>query len=86
MTTGRDTLATYGETSPAALHHDAAKRAGGGAECKDGFSPGFSSRGKYFLLTFPFIERQGGRFRSGPRTIWITAPIVNASVLPRIMW
>ena len=39
---------------------------------------GFSSKGESFLLTFPFIEREGGPVRSGPQTIWIFAPVVNA--------
>ena len=47
-----------------------------GAECRE--SPGLSSEGKYFLLTFPLIEQYRRQFRSGPRTIWVLAPIVNA--------
>jgi|SRR5579872_2033483 len=33
-----------------------------GAECRDQSSAQFSLREKYFLLTFPLIERQGGLF------------------------
>ena len=41
---------------------------------------GFSSKGESFLLTFPFIEREGGLASLGPQTIWIFAPLVNALV------
>ena len=35
--------------------------------------------GELFLLTFPFIELQGGTFSLGPRTISKSPPIVNGS-------
>jgi hypothetical protein len=34
--------------------------------------------GEIFLLTFPFIELQGGQTCLGPQAIWISAPLVNA--------
>ena len=36
-----------------------------GAECRDQSSAHFSSREKYFLLTFPLIEQPGGRLSFG---------------------
>jgi hypothetical protein len=41
--------------------------------------------GEIFLLTFPFIEPQGGYFRLGPRTIWISAPLVNTYCSQRLI-
>jgi hypothetical protein len=51
-------------TDPEVLrHHPLAQRVVG-AECRDQFSRPFSSREKYFLLTFPLIEPKGCRFES----------------------
>jgi hypothetical protein len=55
-----------------------AKRVGG-AECRDQSSAHFSSREKYFLLTFPLIERQGGPNCLGPRRFRKSPPVVNKS-------
>ena len=58
-------------TDPEVLrHHPLAQRVAG-AECRDQFSRPFSSREKYFLLTFPLIEREGAPISLGPRAISI---------------
>jgi len=64
-------------TDPEVLrHHPLAQRVAG-AECRDQFSRPFSSRGNYFLLTFPLIEREGGQKYTGPRRFRKISPLVN---------
>src|SRR5258708_1641173 len=50
---------------------------GRGLNAENQSSAHLSSREKYFLLTFPLIELQGGPICLGPRTIWKSPPIVN---------
>jgi hypothetical protein len=76
MTTENANPSPPGEISPAALHHNAPIMCGKGLNAEN--SPGFSSRERIFLLTFPFIEHRVGLFDSGPRTIWISAPLTPA--------
>ena len=68
------------KTSPAALHHNAPTSAEGlNAEN----SRPATARGEIFLLTFPFIELQGGDVRSGPQTIWISPRSLTSKVSQR---
>src|SRR6266481_5125163 len=54
---------------------------GRGAECPRPHPRPTSARGeKYFLLTFPLIEPQGGAFSLGPRAISIAHWLVNTHV------
>jgi hypothetical protein len=57
MTTENANPSPPGEISPAALNHNAPIMCGKGLNAEN--SPGFSSRGRIFLLTFPFIELEG---------------------------
>src|SRR5258708_23231961 len=52
---------------------------GRGLNAENQSSAHLSSREKYFLLTFPLIEPQGGPICSGPRAISSAHPIVNGS-------
>jgi hypothetical protein len=64
------------------LRHNAPAERASGAECQDEFSPGFSSAGKYFLLTFPLIEPMGRRGLTSPDRlpgrVSKTAPLFNS--------
>ena len=51
----------------------------GGAECRDQSSAPFSSREKYFLLTFPLIELQGERQR---RLVAVSEALEGADPAP----
>jgi len=48
-----------------------------GAECRDQSSTHFSSREKYFLLTFPLIEQSSGQNSLGPQRFGSGPPLVN---------
>jgi hypothetical protein len=54
-----------------------------GAECRDQSSAHFSSREKYFLLTFPLIEQSSGQNSLGPQTISSAHPLVSLQVPER---
>jgi hypothetical protein len=62
----RNISARTGGAGYTGLRHNAPAERASGAECQDEFSPGFSSAGKYFLLTFPLIEQEG-RFSTNGR-------------------